>query len=696
MKTKLKPYAALISYLFPVFFFGSLLAGNVSSPKDYQAKAFETVSQMNLDEKIGQLLLPTYTLLIPSMDACKAAMAKPKSEASDKQVKEDCGLNQIGKYKIGAVLQDGGPYTGKADIDTWIRLNSLAKEVHQAEVTKDPLLLTGNDAIHGNSHVAGAVIFPHNIGLGVAHDSEMVRSIGELVAKDSLYSGFNWVYMPTVAVAQDIRWGRTYESFSQTPALVKSLAKAYIQGYQQGGAIATVKHFIGDGATNYGIDEGDATFNGSPEEFWQTHGQGYDGALDANVYSMMISYNAINGKRMHFGGPWNSINEFKKKRSFQGFAVSDYNGATRAEYFEKRQRRLPEVFADSIKAGMDMFMVGGGDKMNPFDPASPYYCKNIGDASDALKIAVNEGLITKEQLNNAVVRILSTKFAAVDNMKNYANMKKKDYEALQKKQRAVALKSAEKSLVLLQNKNDLLPLKEKSLKYIVMAGPVDDIGSQNGGWTINWQGQKGDQYFSGANKISSGAATVFDSVKKHFKTAKIINIKEIDTVKNVSPSNTLVVTVVAEPPYAEYMGDIGNTAGVIDPFYVRGALGGENQYMGLPQSTELKLDWLSDETATIERLHKQNIPVITVVYSGRPVVLSHVLQNSDAVIAAFLPGTTGGDAIVNAIVGKYLFRSEGKSNTLTFPWPNTMKEVENRFKDGSLYSIGYGLATKKK
>jgi beta-glucosidase len=696
MKTKVKTNAMLVSYFFSMVFSGPLLAENTSpSPKDYQAKASEIVSEMSLDEKVGQLLLPTYALLITSKEACKTAMEKPRSAASDKQVIEDCGLNQIAQYKIGSVLQDGGPYVGKADMETWIRLNSLAQEIHKKNVKKDPLLLTGNDAIHGNNHAAGAVIFPHNIGLGVTHDTEMVRHIGELVAKDSLYAGFNWVYMPTVAVAQDLRWGRTYESFSQEPSLVKALAKSYIEGFQQGGAMATVKHFIGDGATDYGIDEGDATFNGSPEKFWQIHGQGYNGALEANVYSMMISYNAINGKRMHFGGPWDSINDFKNRKGFYGFVVSDFNGVTRAEYFEKRQRRLPEVFADSLNAGMDMFMVGNWDLMNPFDPTSPYYCKTIGDAVIALKTAVNEGLISKEQLNKIVVRILTTKLAALDNMNN-EKMQKNDYDVLQKKQRAIALKAAEKSLVLLQNKNNLLPLKSKKLKYILIAGPVDDLGSQNGGWTINWQGQKGDQYFTGPDKVSSGATTILEGIKKYFKGAKVLNVKEMNTVKDISPDNTLILTVVAEPPYAEYMGDIGNNAGVVDAFYEKGAAGGENEYMKLPQSTELKLDWANDESKAIMQLRQKEIPVVSIVYSGRPVVLTNVLQNSDAVIAAFLPGTLGGDAIANALMGKYLFRMEWQSNTLTFPWPRNMADVENRFKEGSLYPIGYGLATQKK
>src|SRR5262249_15652644 len=152
------------------------------------------------------------------------------TNANEQTIITDCGLDQIAQYHVGAVLEDGGPNYDYPSREHWQRLNALANQVHQ-QVQNDPLLLTGNDAIHGNSHVAGAVIFPHNINLGVTHDVLLVHTIGDLTADDSLSTGFNWVYMPTVAIAQDLRWGRTYESFGQDPGLVKQLAKAYVSGF---------------------------------------------------------------------------------------------------------------------------------------------------------------------------------------------------------------------------------------------------------------------------------------------------------------------------------------------------------------------------------------------------------------------------------------------------------------------------------
>lgn len=686
-------------------------------------KAVDIYNHMSLDEKIGQLIQPSYQLLAetvsPNGAQCQQTLAmQPK--ASDDQITTACGLNQIQHYHLGAVLTGGGPYYDAPTLENWSQLNRLATSQHQLGAPQDPQFLIGNDTIHGNSHVQGAVIFPHNIGLGVTHNPELVRKIGFLVGQDSLMSGFNWVYVPTLAVVQDIRWGRSYESFSQSGDWVKRFGRAYVRGIQpiDGhkiiGPIATAKHFIGDGATQYGFDEGDDAYTGNLNDFWQTNGAGYEGALQAHVATLMISYNAINdagtenNSRMHLGGLWNIVNQFKhqgiigtdqKNYRFSGFTISDWNGTTRAAYFYGLHHPvldLPAIFAKSLNAGVDMFMVASGDAVNPFDPHSPLSFHSVGDVFNALKTAYDNKLISPHRLQEAVVRILQVKLAM-------APVVVMDYATLQAKERQLALEVAEQSLVLLKNDKNSLPLKTADIKNVIFVGDTNDVGIQNGGWTINWQGQKGDEYFNHDNQRSSGAITIEQAMQQQLpQDTHYYSVN--DATKTILPEkltaeNTVVVTVVAEPPYAEFMGDIGNTHAA-DAWYDLNSGGGVNKYMPAKQKQTLSLQLSDVEAKAIAALRQKGISVITIVYSGRPVILSEgdakaPWQNSDVVIAAFLPGTLGGQALYNAMFGDYHFGSKahGLSNTLTFPWPENMAQVEEHFKHGAMFSVGYGLKT---
>lgn len=683
----------------------------------YQAQALAIYNQMTLDQKIGQLLMPSYVLLAQSVSEngalCQAAVNKGVPIA---EMIKDCGLDQIKNYHLGAVLTGGGPYYNAPTLQNWAKLNEIAASQHRFGNPSDPLLLTGNDAIHGNMHLQGAVIFPHNIGLGVTHNLHLIQQIGLAVGQDSLASGFNWIYMPTVAVAQDLRWGRTYESFGQDPALVNSMATTYILGFQNinqnkiRGTLATAKHFMGDGATQYGFDEGDDAFVGPLSKFWYENGQGYEGALRAKVGSIMVSYSAINGDntRMHFGGDWDSINLFKisgikgsdgKNYRFDGFMVSDWNGPTRAAYFYDQANQttltLPEIMAKTINAGVDMIMLGQGDTTNPFDPNSKPNFTSVGEVAAAIKTAYQNHAISEARLQDAVTRILAVKLAMQPQTVT-------NYSALQAKERQLALLAAQQSLVLLKNQDRLLPLIPTKIKNIIFVGDTDDLGLQNGGWTVNWQGQRGSEYFTGADKISSGALTLEEGVKAELKKYPInyyhVNKDTNDVPVTLDPKTTAVIALVSEMPYAEFMGDIGN-AEQPDLWYDLGATYGYNLYLGLPQSQFMGLQFTKKEADAIHDFKLRGMKVLTVAYSGRPVILSEgglaaPLPQSDAVIAAFLPGTLGGTALADAIFGHYRFRSaaNGKSNTLTFPWPRNMKDVSEHFKNGALYPVGYGLS----
>ncbi|MBP9727222.1 MAG: glycoside hydrolase family 3 protein [Gammaproteobacteria bacterium] len=685
------------------------------------AQAQEIFNKMSLDEKLGQLLFPSYVLLAdsvsPNGEACEKSLVAENHTAKDDIIKA-CGLDQIQRYHLGAVLAGGRPYFNAPTLQNWVDLNALAVSQHDFNNSLDPVLLTGNDAIHGNMHLQGAVIFPHNIGLGVTHDAELIQQMSALVGQDSLASGFNWVFMPTVAIAHDLRWGRTYESFGQDGALVKTLSRAYINGFQNIqhghiiGPLATAKHFIGDGATQYGFDEGDDAYEGNLSDFWRANGSGYEGALQAHVATVMVSYSAINDQgthnntRMHFGGQWDILNVFKNAGihgadnalyRFSGFVVSDWNAHTRAAYVYNLSHPaldLPAVFAKSMNAGVDMFMIGEGETMGHFPESGGQYT-SVGESLDAIKSAYQQGLISPKRLEDAVIRILQVKLAM-------NSEKAMDYSALQEKERQLALQAAQESLVLLKNNQKILPVNRDKIHNVIFVGDTNDLGVQNGGWTVTWQGQKGDQYFTGEDQSSSGAVTLELAIKQKLNAETqyyyVNNATKNTLPEKLSADNSIVIVVVAEPPYAEYMGDIGNAAAP-DLWYNIGASSDTNKYMKMPQNQILDLQLSDVEAQAIATLRKQQIPAITVVYSGRPIILSNggiksPLENSDAVIAAFLPGTLGGKALSNAIFGDYHFRSasKGQSNTLTFSWPENMTQVENHFATGVLFPVGYGLA----
>lgn len=689
--------------------------------QDQRIAAKHVFNKMSLDEKIGQLLLPSYALLAETVSPNGAACAeimRGETKASDESIVKACGLDQIQQFHLGAVLTGGGPYFNEAILKNWADLNALAVLEHDAGSASDPILLTGNDAIHGNTHVQGGVVFPHNIGLGVTHDPELIQKMGEVIGQDSLASGFNWVYMPTLAIAQDLRWGRTYESFGQDGELVKTLGRAYIEGLQNiqhgqiTGPLATAKHFIGDGATKYGFDEGDDAYSGNFNDFWRANGMGYEGALQAHVATVMVSYSAINDQgthnstRMHFGGQWNILNRFKHNGirgtdkvlyQFPGFVVSDWNGHTRAGYIYNLSHpalNLSQIYAKSMNAGVDMFMIGQGETFGHFPNEDGKY-NSVEEAFDAIKNAYQQGWISPERLEDAVLRILQVKLVM-------ASEKNKDYAFLQEEERRLALQAAQESFVLLKNNNNTLPLNRHKIHNVIFVGDTNDLGLQNGGWTINWQGQKGDQYYTGSDGISSGALTLEQAIKKSLPAETqyyyVNDTTQTPLPATLNANNSVVIAVIAEVPYAEFMGDIGN-AEAPDIWYNVGAEGGVNKYLGLPQNQVLNLQFSDLASRAIAALKQQNIAVLTVVYSGRPIILSDggiksPLNTSDVVIAAFLPGTLGGKALSDVIFGDYHLRSvnKGRSNTLTFPWPENMMQVENHFSNGALFPVGYGLA----
>tara|TARA_R110000868_G_scaffold8205_9_gene42879 strand:+ start:57552 stop:59723 length:2172 start_codon:yes stop_codon:yes gene_type:complete len=716
----------LITLLTGIGLITSALASE--APVDYQQymqQAQAIYAKMSQQQKVGQMLLPAYKLLAngveqphgkPAMYLCQQLFSNGNSPTQE-QVDTQCGFNQIQTYDIGAVLQDGGPFFDAPTLSNWRRLNHYADIAHATNML-DPVLLKGSDVIHGNNHVQGAVIFPHNMGLGATHNPELLRKLGQLAGEDTLASGFNWAYSPTVAVAQHIHWGRSYESYSINPEQVKDYAYEYISGLQDAkngyitGPLGSVKHFIGDGATQYGYDEGNDVTDLTPHEFWMENGLGYEGAINAGIGNMMLSYTAINGQRMHMGNDtpgWDFVSQIMhqgvtgsdKTYHFDGFTVTDYNGTTRASYFYNQTHpdhpltSLASILAKGVNAGTDMFMLGLGDAHNPFDPKSKPYYTSVKDASDALNQAINEGFITPERLQQAITHILAVKLAI-------KAQQPIDYKALQAKERNVALTAAEQSLVLLKNANNTLPLPTENIHHVLVVtngkNDADDIGLQNGGWTINWQGQEGNQYFEGADKVSSGSETLADALKARLGDTAItyLNNSNVTDYKNIINAHhyDAVIVLLAEFPYAEYMGDIA-TPEHPDAWYEKGvadpdAQKHENLYAPKVQKANLDLILNPNLRKAILILKDQDTKIITVVYSGRPVNVTQSLHDSQTVIAAFLPGSLGGTAIVNAIFGDYHFchgdcSNNTSPNRLSFPWADKAEGWDYQ-------PAGFGLA----
>jgi beta-glucosidase len=719
-----------------ILFFSSLVV-DVSSATiydQYTSEAQTIVNGMTLQQKIGQMLLPTFpgitTVYAPDgMAGAQAAWGDSGAPTPSLELGDALGFSAITTYNIGAVLQPGGPlsYSGTDPedqvISQWQALTATA-QLYQTEGL--PLLL-GTDAVHGNQHVVGSILFPHNIGLGATHNPTLINQIGAWVGYNVRLSGFNWAYAPTVAIVHDYRWGRSYESFSSNTDVVQALAQNYVAGLQGISdattgqvtlALACCKHFIGDGQTQTGIDEG---FSYSPDlqTLWETNGAGYSGAVAltdpiAQAGSAMASYNSLNGIPMHFGGDFNVLSEFRnygvvigdQVYKLSGFVASDYDGVARAAWkynvLHNTTLTLAEAMAMSINGGVDLFMVSNAAYTNPFDAntfippsfqnLSPPYYTNLQDVITAITTAVETGLVSMSRIDDAVTRIIRTKLAINFDPPSPPAGVEAD----------IALQAAEQSLVLLKNNESVIPRTPGNMEYVFLIGSYDDIGIQNGGWTINWQGQKGNYYWSGAQKASSHASSVLDGVNNTqlHDDAQIIlgETNALNTpLDGVNASNSIAIFVINEIPYAEFMGDVQNQ----NPWYIQGATQGQNAYETPEQNCFLGVTFTKKQIQTINYLKSAGVPIVTVLFSGRPVVITEgnkaPLPKSDAFIAAFLPGPSGGQAVANVIFGSFITKSVSNvingntyySNTLPFAWPASMREVMK--KSPTLYPEGYGL-----
>jgi beta-glucosidase len=701
----------------------------------HTATAASMVQGMSLSQKIGQMLLPAINALTINyapggVEGAQAAWGNSGTPPTPSTTLGDAlGFSAITTYNVGALLQAGGPilYSGSQPIDQrlgqWQALAATA-QLYQTEGL--PLLL-GTDGIHGNQHVVGTILFPHNIGLGATHNPALVNLVAAWTGFDIATSGFNWSFMPTVAIGHDYRWGRFYECFSSNNDVILALAQNYVAGLQGitnattgqvTGALACCKHFIADGNTQTGVDEGFA-YTPDLNTLWQNDGAGYAGAVAltgpiAQTGSAMASYNSLNGIPMHFGGAFDILNQFRNSgvvignNTYQmaGFVVSDYDGIARAAWkynmLHNTQLTLAQAMAMSINAGVDLIMMSAAAYTNPFNEGtfippnfqnlSPPYYTNLGDVVAAITEAVNTGLISQARIDDAVTRILRTKLSMSFTVP----------AAPATPEATVSLNAAQQSLVLLKNTSSAIPRTAGNMEFVFLLGSYDDIGIQNGGWTVNWQGQEGNFYWTTADKASAHATSILDGVNNtSLHAGAQIVLGETNTLNypltGISSANSVAIVVVNEIPYAEFMGDVENQ----NPWYLQGAVQGDNFYTPLVQNTFLGVNFTDQQVSAINYLKSVGVPIVTVLFSGRPIVITEgagaPLPLSDAFIAAFLPGTSGGQAVANVVFGSFTTKSvtnmingvNYSSNTLPFAWPASMREVIKQ--SPTLFPAGYGL-----
>jgi len=543
-------------------------------------------------------------------------------------------LNDITKYFIGSVLSGGNSDPKDITAKGWAENYDLFQSYALKTRLKIPIIY-GVDGVHGHNNVDGAVIFPHNVGLGATNNPKLIKKVSQVIAKEIAATGIDWTFAPCVAVARDERWGRTYESFGEDPTLVSSLGKATVEGLQGNlssptSILACAKHYVGDGGTTNGKDQGNTEVDFATLR--KIHLPGYIEAIKANVGSIMVSYSSWNGEKLH-GHKYLLTDVLKKELNFQGFLVSDWAA------IDQLPGDYKSDIEQSINAGLDMVMIPNGPKQQ----------NNYIQFVTYLKELVNEGKVSQERIDDAVTRILRIKFMMKLFERPYTD-KKLLSSVGSPKHREVARQSVRESLVLLKN-DGILPLS-KNLKHIHISGSgADNLGRQCGGWTIAWQGAEGN--------VVSGGTTFLNAVKQTVS-------KNTKVTYSLDGTNTegaeFAVVVVSEKPYAEMFGDTTNL--VLSP----------------------------QDLQTIENIKKANIPYVVVLYSGRPLIINDVLENANAFVAAWLPGTEG-KGITDVLFGDYNFKGK-----LPFSWPKNMEQLPINVGDDNydpLFKFGFGLTYKK-
>ena len=611
-----------------LIFFGYLSAEiNWSDPNecklpDHSIFVNKIISNMTLEQKVGQIIMPEINSITP----------------------EEAKI-----FFLGTILNGGGGYPNQiknSSIQDW---KNLSKSYYEASPEVNGIkipILWGTDAVHGHNNVIGATIFPHNIALGATRNEKLIKKIGGAVAKEVSSTGIVWTFAPTIAVPQNDLWGRTYEGYSENPDLVTQLGKNFILGLQGEGedflakdfVLATAKHFLGDGGTKDGIDQGDTIVDEITLK--NVHGMPYYAAIDSCAITIMASFNSWNGLKAH-GNEYLLTDVLKNQMEFDGLIVGDWNGHGQVDGCE--DNNCPEAF----NSGVDIFMV-------PQDWEALYW--NTLDQ-------VKEGIISVERLDDAVSRILSVKkhLGLFDGRvpHNYDQNYVGDSS-----HKLLARQAVRESLVLLKNEN-MLPMNPNK-NFLIIGEQSKNIENQMGGWTITWQGKtwEGTEI---TNSDFPDTDSIYQSLSKHIQnTGGNVEYSKDGSYKT---KPDYVIMVYGETPYAEGFGDIDSL-----------------NFSQINSKIIKKMSKLSNE----------DIPIVSLFLSGRPLVVDKELSLSDAFVSIWLPGTSveGINDVIFTENNNINYDFAGK---LPFSWPS--KKSSNPLNIGDqeyfpLYEYGYGLTYK--
>jgi beta-glucosidase len=583
-----------------------------------EARIKDLLSRMSVEQKVGQVVQADLGSVTP----------------------ED-----VYKYHLGSVLNGGNSAPGGKQWAPPAEWLADADRFYDASVRTHgnlPVipLTWGSDAVHGHNNVTGATLFPHNIGLGAMRNPELMRKIGAATAVEMRATGLDWTFAPTLAVVRDDRWGRTYESYSENPAVVASYAGPLIEGLQgkvgtkswlKGAHIvATAKHFVGDGGTNGGKDQGDNI--SSEAELRDIQAAGYPPAIRAGIQSVMASYNSWHGEKMH-GNKSLLTGVLRGRMNFGGFVVGDWNGHGQVAGCKATS------CAASFNAGLDMFMAP--------DSWKDLYVNTLAQVKD--------GSISQQRLDEAVARILRVKLRAglFEAGRPSSRPLAGDFGKIgSPEHRAIARQAVRESLVLLKNEKAALPLKANQ-KLLVAGDGANSYMKQSGGWTLSWQGTGlPDSEFPGATTI--GKALVDASGGKAM----------ISKDGSYAEKPDVAVVVFGEDPYAEFQGDV----------------------------SDLMFRDKADNLALLKKYKAEGIKTVAIFLSGRPMWVNSHINASDAFVAGFLPGSEGG-GVADVLFGKADFKGK-----LPFSWPKKATQYVLNVGDKGydpLFAYGYGLSYKK-
>jgi beta-glucosidase len=579
-----------------------------------ERKIGQIIDRMTLAQKVGQLVQGDISTITPA---------------------------DLAQYPLGSILAGGnsGPHGNeRSTAAQWHQLieSFRAASAKPAANGVGIPILFGFDAVHGNSNLPNATIFPHNIGLGAAHDPALIRRIGEITAAEVAGTGIEWTFAPTLAIPQDLRWGRSYEGYSSDPKLVADYARQMVLGLQgplrpgvpvgPRNVAASAKHFIADGGTDEGHDQGDAKI--SEDQLIAVHAAGYPPAIDAGALTVMVSFSGWNGTK-HVGNESLLTGVLKNRMGFEGVVVGDWNA--HGQVAGCTVTDCPQ----SLIAGLDMYM-------------APDSWKGL---YESLLREARAGQIPMASIDDSVRRILRVK-AKLGLLDGHAVTRFDPSQNGRSDHLAVAREAVAKSLVLLKNEGSVLPIKRGA--NVLVTGPgADNIAMQTGGWTISWQGD------DVTNKDFVNGQTVYSAIRD--AVARTGGKASLSADGSFATKPDVAIVVYGEKPYAEFLGDVPTLA----------------YHPGNDQDLDL-----------LKKLKAAGVPVVSVFLSGRPLFVSREINNSDAFVAAWLPGTQANgiaDVLVEGPGGKAMRDFTG---SLPFAWPADARSPVTE----PLFKVGYGLS----